>query len=90
MVHLDERVLAYQQTRPFWQVHLVSVPRGYIPSFTAAGPEDEKDLRALLAVMQRLARELEETHVAAAVLTNLGAYQDSKHLHVHIRSGPRL
>jgi hypothetical protein len=25
---------------------------------------------------------------AAAVLTNLGAYQDSKHLHIHVHSGP--
>jgi hypothetical protein len=26
----------------------------------------------------------------AAVLTNLGEYQDSKHLHVHVLSGARV
>ena len=89
VVHLDERVLAFHHTRPFWEVHLVVVPRRHIPSLTAAGPEDEADLRALLAVVQHVARQVEETHGAAAVLTNLGAYQDSKHLHVHVHSGPR-
>ena len=89
VVHLDERVLAFHHTRPFWEVHLVVVPRRHIPSLTATGPEDEADLRALLAVVQRVAREVEETHGAAAVLTNLGEYQDSKHLHVHVHAGPR-
>lgn len=89
VVHLDRRVLAFHHTRPFWQVHLVVVPRRHIDSLTAAGPEDAEDLRALLGVVQRVAREVEETHGAAAVLTNLGAYQDSKHLHVHVHSGPR-
>jgi histidine triad (HIT) family protein len=90
VVHLDERVLAFHHTRPFWQVHLVVVPRRHIASLTAAGPEDAEDLRALLAVVQRLAREVEQRHGAAAVLTNLGAYQDSKHLHVHVRAGAPL
>jgi histidine triad (HIT) family protein len=90
VVHEDDLVLAYHHTRPFWQVHLVAVPKRHIASFTTAGPADEADVRALLAVVQRLAREVEEQHGAAAVLTNLGTYQDSKHLHVHVHSGPQL
>lgn len=90
VVHEDDQVLAYHHTRPFWQVHLVAVPKRHIASLTTVGPADEVDVRALLAVVQRLAREVEEQHGAAAVLTNLGAYQDSKHLHVHVHSGPQL
>ena len=89
VVHLDEYVLAFHHTRPFWQVHLVVVPRRHIASLTAARPEDEADLRALFRVVQQVAAEVEREHGAAAVLTNLGDYQDSKHLHVHIHSGPR-
>lgn len=89
VVHEDERVLAFHHTRPFWQVHVVVVPRRHIASFTAAGPGDEADLRAVLGVVQQVAREVEREHGAAAVLTNLGAYQDSKHLHVHVHSGAR-
>ena len=50
--------------------------------------QDESTVRALLRVVQDIARDVEQTHGAAAVLTNLGSYQDSKHLHVHVRSGP--
>lgn len=89
VVHHDERVLAFHHTRPFWQVHLVVVPTRHIGSLTTAGPEDEVDLRALFGVVQQVADEVEREHGAAAVLTNLGAYQDSKHLHIHVHSGPR-
>lgn len=89
VVHEDELVLAYLHTRPFWQVHVVVVPKRHIASLTAAGPEDEADLRALLQVVTDLARRVEHEHGAAAVLTNLGDYQDSKHLHIHVHSGPR-
>ncbi|WP_348789259.1 hypothetical protein [Leifsonia sp. NPDC080035] len=48
------------------------------------------DALALFAVVQRIAREVETTTGAACVETNLGEYQDSKHLHVHVHSGARL
>ncbi|WP_374457867.1 HIT domain-containing protein [Nocardioides sp.] len=87
VVHEDELVLAYHHTRPFWEVHVVVVPKRHIASFTTVAAEDERDVRALLAVVQRIARQVEVDHGAAAVLTNLGRYQDSKHLHVHVHSG---
>ena len=90
VVHEDERVLAYHHTRPFWPTHVVVVPKRHLASFTTVGPEDEADLRALLAVVQQVARTVETTEGAAAVLTNLGRYQDSKHLHVHVSSGEPL
>lgn len=87
--HEDGLVLAYHHTRPFWRIHVVVVPKRHIASFTTVGVEHEPDVRALLSVVQRIARDVEEQHGAAAVLTNLGTYQDSKHLHVHVHSGPR-
>jgi len=89
VVHEDELVLAYHHTRPFWEVHVVAVPKRHIASLTTVGAEDEPDVRALLGVVQRIARDVEEEHGEAAVLTNLGAYQDSKHLHVHVHAGPQ-
>ncbi|NPD05543.1 HIT domain-containing protein [Nocardioides sp. zg-1308] len=89
VVHEDELVLAYHHTRPFWDVHVVVVPKRHIGSLTTVTTEDEADVRALLRVVQRVARQVEEEHGAAAVLTNLGAYQDSRHLHVHVHSGPQ-
>ena len=89
VVHEDDQVLAFHHTKPFWPVHVVVVPKRHIASLTRASATDEADISALLKVVQSVARDVEAEEGAAAVLTNLGAYQDSKHLHVHIHSGPR-
>ena len=78
------RSLAFHHTRPFWSTHIVVVPKRHIASLTTVNAEDEPDIRALLAVVQRVARELETAEGAAGVSTNLGSYQDSKHLHIHV------
>ena len=88
VVHEDERVLAYHHTRPFWTTHLVVVPKRHLASLTTLTAADEVDVRALLAVVQEVARRVETKQGEAAVLTNLGRYQDSKHLHVHVHAGP--
>lgn len=90
VVHADERVLAYHHTRPFWETHIVVVPRAHVPSFTNFSEDQRPDLLAVLAVAQQVAADVERTQGAAAVLTNLGDYQDSKHLHVHVHSGAQL
>lgn len=88
--HDDEWVLAFHHTRPFWANHVVVVPKKHIASLTTATAEDEEPMRRLFLVVQNLARELEQRDGAASVLTNLGRFQDSKHLHVHIHNGDRL
>jgi histidine triad (HIT) family protein len=90
VVHEDALVLAYHHTRPYWPTHLVVVPKRHLSSLTTVGEADEPDLRALLGVVQRVARQVEAAQGAAAVLTNLGSYQDSKHLHIHVHAGRQL
>jgi histidine triad (HIT) family protein len=90
VVHEDDRVLAFHHTRPLWDVHIVVVPKRHIASLTRASAADQDDISALLKVVQNVARVVEEERGAAAVLTNIGSYQDSRHLHVHIHAGPRL
>ncbi|MEM7305189.1 MAG: HIT domain-containing protein [Planctomycetota bacterium] len=80
-------VLAYHHTRPHWPVHIVVIPKVHVPSLTNLGEAGEALLPALLAVVRRVAAEVEAEHGAARVLTNLGRYQDSKHLHFHVCSG---
>lgn len=85
-----DRVLAYHHTRPFWPVHIVVIPKQHVPSLTDLGAADEGLLHELLATVRDVARTVETEHGAARVLTNLGRYQDSKHLHFHVNSGEPL
>lgn len=86
-VRETDRVLAYHHTRPSWPVHIVVIPKLHVPSLTDLGQADESLLHELLFVVRQVAAEVERQHGAARVLTNLGRYQDSKHLHFHVNSG---
>lgn len=89
VVHESARVLAFHHTRPFWETHVVVTTKEHLASLTTLDAEDEPTVRELLAVVQSIARDVEESTGAAGVQTNLGRYQDSKHLHVHVHSGTR-
>ncbi|HSX42415.1 MAG TPA: HIT domain-containing protein [Candidatus Saccharimonadales bacterium] len=86
----SENVLAFHHTKPFWQVHIVVVPKKHIPSLTALSKEDEPILLELLEVLKKLAANVEKGTGAARIVTNLGDYQDSKHLHFHVSSGKKI
>jgi histidine triad (HIT) family protein len=85
-----ERVLAFRHTRPAYVVHVVVIPKLHIPSLTDFAPGDEGLMLELLGVVREVAKAVLEEHGAARVITNLGAYQESKHLHWHVVSGARL
>ena len=86
----SEQVLAFHHTKPFWPVHIVVVPKKHIASFTALQVEEMPILLEILDVVKAISAKVELAHGAARILTNLGRYQDSKHLHFHVNSGDPL
>jgi histidine triad (HIT) family protein len=84
-----KNVLAYYHTRPFYQVHIVAIPKKHIPSLTNMEENDQGILFELIEVIQKVAADVEENYGACRVITNLGRYQESKHLHWHIVSGDK-
>ncbi|MBQ1443345.1 MAG: HIT domain-containing protein [Renibacterium sp.] len=90
LLYDGEAVIAFQHTKPYWEHHAVVVPKRHIPSLLQLSGEPEPLVRELLQVIQLVAADFEQRFGAARVLTNLGRYQDSKHLHVHISAGPEL
>jgi histidine triad (HIT) family protein len=82
-----ENVLAYYHTRPFWETHIVVIPKTHVASLLTA---DNDLLIELLDVVRHVADEMVTAKGAARVLTNLGDYQDSKHLHFHVSSGAQI
>jgi histidine triad (HIT) family protein len=83
-----DRVLAYRHTRPFWETHIVVIPKIHVASLLTI--DDNALLLELLDVVKEVAAKVVEEKGAARVLTNLGEYQDSKHLHFHIYSGEEI
>ncbi|CAG9621049.1 HIT domain-containing protein [Sutcliffiella rhizosphaerae] len=85
-----DNVLAYYHTRPFYPVHIVAIPKIHIPSLIALEESDNELLLELMEVIKKVATMVTEENEACRVITNLGDYQDSKHLHWHIVSGEPL
>jgi histidine triad (HIT) family protein len=90
VVFETDDVLAFHHTQPFWPVHIVVIPKQHVPSLTNLGEASPGVLMFVLDVVRQVAAEVEATHGACRVLTNLGRYQDSKHLHFHVNSGKPL
>ncbi|HSB29679.1 MAG TPA: HIT domain-containing protein [Pyrinomonadaceae bacterium] len=85
-----DNVLAYHHTRPFWPQHIVVIPKRHVASLLTIEDQDAPLLLELLAVVREVAERIVGEHGACRVLTNVGAYQDSKHLHWHVCSGDPL
>jgi len=85
-----ENVLAYYHTRPFYPVHIVAIPKKHIPSLITLDESDNEILIELLDVTKKVATIVTKENGACRVITNLGNYQDSKHLHWHIVFGKPL
>lgn len=87
IVFESENILAYHHTKPHWKVHVVVTPKRHVDSLLTL---KEKDLAAeLLECVQNIASTITSKHGACRVITNLGEYQDSKHLHIHLCYGDK-
>jgi len=86
-VHETANVLAYHHTRPFWPVHIVVIPKRHISSLLTLDESDTAVLLELISVIRTVAAAVVAEQGACRVLTNLGSYQDSKHLHWHVSFG---
>jgi histidine triad (HIT) family protein len=87
LIHETDNVLAFYHTKPFWPTHIVVVPKHHVPSLLELPDAPAGLASELLAVVAEMARMVKEQDGACRVMTNLGDYQDSKHLHIHVSSG---
>lgn len=62
----------------------------HILSFVDVADEDTPILHELLSIIRKVAAQVTEEYGACKIMTNLGEYQESKHLHWHIVYGDRI
>jgi histidine triad (HIT) family protein len=83
-------VLAFHHTRPAYPIHVVVIPKQHIPSLLDLTKSDDDLMLELLGVLRQVAAHVVAEQGACRVVTNLGSYQESKHLHWHVISGNPL
>ncbi|MFI0219763.1 HIT family protein [Streptomyces lydicus] len=79
-----DRALAFHHTNPSYPVHIVVIPKAHVPSLTDLGNADESLLHEVVGLVREVAAGVEKKHGSCSVTTNLGLYQESKHMHWHV------
>ncbi|MBN8594637.1 MAG: HIT domain-containing protein [Anaerolineae bacterium] len=85
-----DEVLAFHHTRPAYPIHIVVIPKRHIPSLIDITKADSALMLEMLDIISQIAAQVTRDQGACRVVTNLGSYQESKHLHWHIISGNPL
>lgn len=85
IVKETKNVLAFFHTKPYYPVHIVVTPKKHISSILEL--DDTEIALELIDVLKSVAGEVNKKHASCRIITNLGDYQDSKHLHFHIIHG---
>ncbi len=88
VVYESEHVLAYHHTKPAWPIHIVVIPKEHI--WDVRHITNESLIVELMSVAQDILRSKSQEYLVehgARIITNVGKFQDTPHLHFHVVFG---
>lgn len=83
-IYESKTVLAFYAREPQWPIHAIVIPKQHITSILDFEELDNEVLADLMKIVAMVARQISEAHGQCRVMTNVGEYQHTKHLHWHI------
>ncbi len=86
----SELVLAFHHTRPYFEHHVVIIPKQHIESLSEKDVIDNQLAMEFFQAIQFVTALLEDAHGGCRISSNVGTYQTSKHLHWYVHAGNRL
>ncbi|MEO1212344.1 MAG: HIT domain-containing protein [Bacteroidota bacterium] len=82
-------VMAFHHTKPYWERHVVIIPKANIDSLSSYPNEAELN-HDLFKAIQVVTKLFEDSYGGCRISSNVGDYQTSKHLHWYVHQGERL
>ena len=82
-------VMAFHHTQPYWEHHVVIIPKTHIESLSDY-PNDPELNHDFFEAIKTVTRMFEDTYGGCRISSNVGDYQTSKHLHWYVHQGKRL
>lgn len=91
-VYEDERVFAFDDINPMAPVHVIIVPKRHIATLMDIAGETMKDLQAMMAAAQEVARlkKVDKKGFRVVINCNEEGGQFIFHLHMHLLGGLKL
>jgi histidine triad (HIT) family protein len=83
----SDKVLAFYHTKPSFETHIMIIPKKHIHNLIQTKASDNGLLLEIFDVARNLASKLDIENKGARLVTNMGKFQDTPHLHFHLVSG---
>lgn len=85
----SDNVLAFYHTKPFYAIHIVIIPKKHILDLSSLNDDELLILNEIMLVARNLSQTLDKEQWIRLV-TNIGAFQDTPHMHFHLIAGKKL
>jgi histidine triad (HIT) family protein len=90
IVYDSKDVLAFYHTKPAYEKHIVVIPKKHIHDLTQIKDSDLPILNEIIKVCRDIMKDYDYNKKGGRVLTNLGIFQDTPHLHFHVIAGKKI
>ena len=84
------KVIAFWHPKPFWEKHIVLVPKKAIKSISALTPEDSDYISDIYLTAKKIVQEFGWEKNGYTILVNGGDRQEVGQIHFHLQSGKKL
>ena len=86
----DAKVIAFYHPKPFWEKHILVVPKKPIKKLTTITEEDLPYITEVYRVVEQIVVDLGWEKGAYSLITNGGSRQEVNQLHFHLCSGKEI
>jgi histidine triad (HIT) family protein len=86
----SELVIAFHHTQPYFEHHIVIVPKQHIDSLSSSEAINPELALEFITAIHHVTSMLEKECGGCCVSSNIGSYQTTKHLHWYVHFGKRL
>lgn len=90
IVKETDRVIAFWHPKPFWEKHILIVPKKAIKNLTSLAPEDVPYIEEVYKIAQEIVKEFGWDKTDYFLLTNGGSRQEVNQLHFHLGRGKKI
>jgi len=85
----SDNVLAFNHTKPSYSTHIVIIPKKHILDLPSLTDEELSIVNEMLKVARDLSKNLDKNQ-GIKLITNVGVFQDTPHLHFHLIAGEKI
>jgi histidine triad (HIT) family protein len=91
IVYESEKVLSFHHTRPSYQFHVIIIPKEHIKDLLALenGRHNELILEVMEVAQKIIAENMSTGLQGFRLITNVGSFQETPHLHFHVIAGEK-